>query len=327
MNRSLKTLGLVSAGLMLAFGRYPISWLVSSKSTAVKPRRLKSTDQRYIKSPTGNTVYVEMEGPEDAQPLVLIHGLNGSREQWFYQRAMLRESYRLILLDLPGHGKSPLPASMVVKDLAKDLAAVLTSLSLEKPILYGHSLGAMIILEFCSTYPNEVKATILQHCSYTNPYTTCQASWLVQYLQEPFIRPFLEYSKTNKLVFSILSKLNYMNGLSILFHRYIFFKGEQSAAQLRFISGIAAFCPAEVTAEGLLRCMDFEMSSRLKKITAPCLVIGAADDRLTRAYAGKHIAKNVRKGEFALVEGGHLSLMEHADKVNDLVAGFLARNK
>jgi pimeloyl-ACP methyl ester carboxylesterase len=73
--------------------------------------------------------------------------------------------------------------------------------------------------------------------------------------------------------------------------------------------------------------MDFEMSARLKKITAPCLVIGAADDRLTRAYAGKHIAKNVKRGEYALVEGGHLSLIEHADKVNDLVAGFLARNR
>lgn len=327
MKHSLKTIGFVSAGLMLAFGRYPVSWLVSSKNSLAAPRRLRSKEHRYVKSPTGNTLYVELEGPEDGQPLVLIHGLNGSREQWFYQRTMLRNSHRLIIVDLPGHGKSPAPASMVVKDLAKDLAAVIRSLSLVKPVLYGHSLGAMTILEYCSTYPNEVKNIILQHCSYTNPYTTCQASWLIEYLQEPVIRPYLEYSKKHPLLFKYLTRLNYMNGLSILFHRYIFFKGEQSAAQLRFISRIAAFCPPEVTAEGLLRCMDFEMSGRLKKITAPCLVIGAADDRLTRAYAGKHIAKNVRQGEYALVEGGHVSLIEHADKVNDLVAGFLMRNK
>ncbi|WP_407428505.1 alpha/beta fold hydrolase [Arcticibacter sp.] len=327
MNRSLKTFGLVSAGLILAFGRYPVSWLVSSKNRLAAPKRLKSIDQRYIRSSTGNTLYVEIEGPESAQPLVLLHGLNGSREQWFYQRSMLRGNYRLIIVDLPGHGKSPAPVSLAVKDLARDLAAIVSELSLIKPVLYGHSLGAMTAMEYCSTYPNDVKAAILQHCSYTNPYTTCQASWLVEYLQEPVIRPYLEYSKKHPLLFRLLTRLNYMNGLSILFHRYIFFKGEQSASQLRFISRIAAFCPPEVTAEGLLRCMDFEMSARLKKITAPCLVIGAADDRLTRAYAGKHIAKNVKRGEYALVEGGHLSLMEHADKVNDLVAGFLARNR
>lgn len=327
MNRSFKTIGLISAGLMLAFGRYPVSWLVSSKNRSAAPKRLRSTDQRYIKSPTGNTLYVEIEGEENAPPLVLIHGLNGSREQWFYQRSLLRGSYRLIIVDLPGHGKSPAPASLAVKDLARDLGAIVSALGLVKPVLYGHSLGAMTVMEYCSTYPNDVKSVILQHCSYTNPYTTCMASWLIQYLQEPVIRPYLEYSKKHPLLFRILTRLNYMNGLSILFHRYIFFKGEQSAAQLRFISRIAAFCPPEVTAEGLLKCMEFEMSDRLKKITVPCLVIGAADDRLTRAYAGKHIAKNVKRGEYALVEGGHLSLLEHADKVNDLVAGFLARNK
>lgn len=327
MKPTLKTFGLVSAGLLLAFGRYPVSWLVSSRNRSARPRRLHSPDQLLVRSPSGNSLHVEIDGPEGAQPLVLIHGLNGSRQQWFYQRTFLRESYRLILVDLPGHGKSPAPVSLAVKDLCRDLAAIVSELSLEKPIFYGHSLGAMTVMEYCSAYPNVAKGIILQHCSYTNPYTTCQASWLIQHLQEPVIRPFLEYAKKHRLMFSILSRLNYMNGLSLLFHRYIFFKGEQSAAQLRYISRIAAFCPPEVTAEGLISCMDFSVASKLRKITAPCLVIGAVDDRLTRAYAGKHIAKNLPKGEFAIVEGGHLSLLEHPDKVNDLVGGFLNRIK
>ncbi|MGV3704447.1 MAG: alpha/beta fold hydrolase [Arcticibacter sp.] len=327
MKPTLKTFGLVSAGLFLAFGRYPVSWLVSSRNRSAKPARLRASNRLFVKSPTGNTLHVAIEGPEGAQPLVLIHGLNGSLQHWFYQRKFLGDSYRLILIDLPGHGKSPAPASLAVKDLCRDLAAVVSQLSLEKPILYGHSLGAMTVMEYCSSYPNVAKGIILQHCSYTNPYTTCQASWLVEYLQEPVIRPYLEYSKKHPLMFKILTRMNYMNGLSLLLHRYIFFKGEQSAAQLRFSSRIAAFCPPEVTAEGLLRCMDFDMKGKLSKIKAPCLVIGAVGDRLTRAYAGKHIAKNVSRGEFAIVEGGHMSLLEHSDKVNDLVGGFLNRIK
>ena len=321
---SLKNAAYISVGLFLILGRYPISWLLSSRRKIRVPLDDRSSAGQLIACPSGNSLYVEFDGPEQAQALVMIHGLNSSMRQWYAQRAYFRDQYRLIFIDLPGHGRSLKAADLSIDAMAADLAAVLERLDLKNPVLYGHSLGGMVIMKYCiATQKSNIKAIIVQHSTYTHPFKTCQFPAAMQFLQEPVIRPYLNFAKRNANVFRVLGRLNYYNGLSLFLYKYLFFKGKQSPAQLRHISKISALCPPETVAEGILKSLDFDVRSSLPQIEVPCLAIAAAGDRIVKPEAEEYIVEQVKNGTLLQVNGGHLSLIENSVEVNHGVERFL----
>ncbi|MDF3076564.1 MAG: alpha/beta hydrolase fold protein [Sphingobacteriaceae bacterium] len=326
MDRNAKILVYASAGLLLAFGRYPVSWLLSSRRKVAAPEPLKAEERRYIRCRSGNVVYVEMEGPESAQVIVLLHGLNSSRDQWYYQRQHFVRKYRLVIIDLPGHGNSPKPVDLTIATVAYDVKDVLEHLHITNPILYGHSMGGMIAMEYCSRQLQPAaKGLILQHSTYTNALKTAQFSLLLRFLQKPVIEPFLNYVIKHPQPFRIMGKLNYLNGLSVLFYRYLFYTGEQTAAQLLFTSKIAALCRPEITAQGMLKCIEYEAGRSMRKISVPALVIAANNDRIIQPRAPRCIAKNIDGSRFITADGGHLSLIEFSNETNHVLKGFVAQ--
>lgn len=324
MKLSKNTLKLLAGGLFMAFGRYPISWLLSSGKKSKTPKIIPVTNSSYIPCSSGNVWYAESDGMADAQIIVFLHGLNASGLQWFHQRNYFRKKYHLIFLDLPGHGKSKTPAYMNIDLMAKDLAEILMVLKVKNPILYGHSLGGMVTMKYAALINQPaVSGIIVQHSSYTNPFRTSPFSFLLSLLQEPVIRPYLEYTKRHRLAFSILSRINYYNGLNLLFYRFLLFTGSQSPDELRFLSKISAFNPSEVIAEGILKTLEFDVADVLKNIKVPALILGATQDQIIQPSAGKVIASKIKNAKYLEVASGHLSLMEHAVELNVLVNNFM----
>jgi non-heme chloroperoxidase len=81
------------------------------------------------------------------RPLVFIHGWSMSGMVWRFQRE-LSSSFRLIAMDLRGHGQSTAPADgYAVEDFAGDLAAMFTRLDLTEAILVGWSMGVQVVLQ------------------------------------------------------------------------------------------------------------------------------------------------------------------------------------
>jgi pimeloyl-ACP methyl ester carboxylesterase len=325
MNRKLKILGWLSFSLWAAFGRYPVSWLLSSRRKSQGPGKIRPLDHAYIISPTGNTLYVEIDGPEDARSLVFLHGLNSSLLQWYYQRLFFRKRHRLILIDLPGHGRSPKPNDTSIKALAADLQTILLHLSARDPVLYGHSIGAMVIMEYClHPYSPKPRGIILQQGSYTNPLKTMKYPLLMQMLQRPIAEPWLRFIKKHPIVFSIIGRLNYLNGINLLFYRYILFTGQQSPAQLRYMAAVAAKVPPEVVADGILATLRFDASDKLDKIASPALIIGGLDDRIVQPSAALYLAGKIKDARLAIVKGGHQSMVEYFEENNKVLSEFLA---
>jgi pimeloyl-ACP methyl ester carboxylesterase len=315
---------LIGAGLFLAFGRYPVSWLLSSKKKGENMKNEMPGESQFIRCPSGNTLYVETDGPEEAQPIVIIHGLNASRLQWYYQRMLLRTAYRLIFIDLPGHGRSERPATLSIPAIASDLDAILWQLGVKNPILYGHSLGGMVLMDYCSRgYSRQIKGVIIQNSSFTNPFKTCLLPEVMLALQQPVIVPFLRFVIRHPRLFGLLSGLNYLNGLSLVFYRFLLFSGAQTGHQLRFLCKLAALCPPEVTAEGILRTLEFNVGAALQKICAPCLVICGTNDRIVRPSAGRLLGSRIPAARMGTIAGGHLNLVEHAHEVNLILRNFL----
>jgi len=93
---------------------------------------------------------IDFECRGRGRPLLLIHGTGGSRLHWEPVVAPLERHRRLVLLDLPGHGRSPSPPPYVPHTppgYAQVIAEMLSELGLEKLDVCGHSAGAWTALE------------------------------------------------------------------------------------------------------------------------------------------------------------------------------------
>lgn len=88
-------------------------------------------------------------------PLLLLHGLASNARIWERVAPLLAEAgYRLLALDLRGHGRTDRPeAGYDFETVTADVAAFVQALDLERPVLMGHSWGAMVALEYASRWP------------------------------------------------------------------------------------------------------------------------------------------------------------------------------
>ncbi len=96
--------------------------------------------------------------------IVLLHGFLESSEIWSSYAENLSKVYKVILIDLPGHGHSECFGYMHRMELmAKSVKAVLDSLHLRKYIVLGHSMGGYVALAFAEKYSENIKGLILFH--------------------------------------------------------------------------------------------------------------------------------------------------------------------
>jgi pimeloyl-ACP methyl ester carboxylesterase len=107
-------------------------------------------------------IYFEEYGSGNA--LVLIHGFTESLKIWYDYKESLSKNYRLILLDLPGHGKSSILDDVHSMDLMADcIKAVLDHLAIESAVVVGHSMGGYVSLAFARKHSRMLKGLGLFH--------------------------------------------------------------------------------------------------------------------------------------------------------------------
>ena len=102
--------------------------------------------------------HVRDEGKADAMPLLLIHGSLGSLQMWDGWVAELKDRYRLISVDLPGHGLTGAwPRGEYTIDAYADFIEVLAdTLHLDRFAIAGHSMGGAVAWTFAATRPERV---------------------------------------------------------------------------------------------------------------------------------------------------------------------------
>ena len=95
--------------------------------------------------------------------LVLIHGITDDGLCWSPVAQVLAADYDVIMVDLRGHGKSEAPAAGYdYTTMATEVAGLISGLGLVKPVVMGHSLGAMTTLIVASLFPDLPRAIILE---------------------------------------------------------------------------------------------------------------------------------------------------------------------
>jgi (E)-2-((N-methylformamido)methylene)succinate hydrolase len=104
---------------------------------------------------------------EPAETVVLIHGVGMNRSVWTPQVDALTTHFQVLTYDMPGHGDSALPsAEPTLAEYAMQLAALLDALKIERAHVVGHSMGALVALEFALTYPSRTSSVVALNAVY-----------------------------------------------------------------------------------------------------------------------------------------------------------------
>ncbi|MGN7468416.1 alpha/beta fold hydrolase [Brevibacillus sp. SAFN-007a] len=115
----------------------------------------------YVEEGTGETI-------------VLLHGFCGSLHYWDKLVPLLARSYRVLAVDLRGHGHSSAPdEAYSIERFAEDIALWAEEVGLEKFHLFGHSLGGYITLAFAENYADKLLSFGLVH---STPYPDDEAA-------------------------------------------------------------------------------------------------------------------------------------------------------
>ncbi|WP_027778996.1 alpha/beta fold hydrolase [Paraburkholderia caledonica] len=120
-------------------------------------RQIELANQRVLS-------YLEADGAaNDALPLVLLHGIGSGAASWVQQLEALGANRRVLAWDAPGYGMSTpvAPESPVASDYASVLTEWLDALHIERCVLVGHSLGAIIAGAFAAIHPQRVSGLLL----------------------------------------------------------------------------------------------------------------------------------------------------------------------
>jgi pimeloyl-ACP methyl ester carboxylesterase len=108
------------------------------------------------------SIYHQEKGT--GHPLVLIHGFCETHEIWESMGDKLSDTYRVILPDLPGFGKSPLlPTPFTLQDIGLAMLGWLDDLHLDRPVVIGHSLGGYVAMAMVDDEPNRFPGFGLFH--------------------------------------------------------------------------------------------------------------------------------------------------------------------
>lgn len=157
----------------LAHSRAPLVWLAAlalalaaTVAEAAAPPRINvrplDAARRIVALPDGISMAYVPLGKPHGTPVVLIHGYTDSDLDWAPLLPYLSKSFRLIVVDLRGHGESSKPECCYTRyDFAYDIKLLLDKLRVRRADIVGHSLGSLVAQTFAELWPARTARVVL----------------------------------------------------------------------------------------------------------------------------------------------------------------------
>ncbi|MCL4714684.1 MAG: alpha/beta hydrolase [Hyphomonadaceae bacterium] len=156
----------------------------------------ESPASRYVNLPSGVRMHYRSEGQAAGAPtLLLIHGFSASLHTWAPWAERLGDDYRVVSLDLPGHGLTSAPDGYAasIEAFRDEVHAFTQAIGLEHFALAGNSMGGNVAWEYALAYPEQVGALILVDASgwEETRASLAQDPPIFKLLRDPNIGPIL----------------------------------------------------------------------------------------------------------------------------------------
>jgi len=251
-----------------------------------------------------NNIHLYYETHGQGQPLVFIHGLGSSTQDWVAQVAEFSPSYQVITFDLRGHGQSDKPDGPYAMPMfAADLAGLLQTLGIGPAHVVGISLGGAVAFQFALDHPARVKTLTIVNSA---PTMGDQAA-----AQQEIDRRV-----------GIVQQLG-MRAMGQALSPNLFPKPEHAALRETFVERWAANDPRAYI-EATRSMLDWDVVKELGSIHCPTLVI-AADADYSPVAVKEWYAKLMPNAQLVVIpDAHHATPIEQPQPFNQVLDHFLA---
>jgi pimeloyl-ACP methyl ester carboxylesterase len=289
-----------------------------------------SKHQRWVEV-DGQPVNVIELGPtqpradQAPQPLMFVHGLGGSWPNWLEQLATTSVERRVIAMDLPGFGYSPMPreqhrpgTGITISGYARLLDGLMGALGVDAAAVVGNSMGGFIAAELAIAFPQRVERLVLVSAagiSTTRDPRVTRALPVMSRLQTVLAATAGWVAAKSD---TVARRARLRDALMNLVVRHPSRLPAALAAEQIRGAGKPGFI------QGLQAVLDYDVRDRLPEIACPTLIVWGDRDRLIPVRDAALFAElipNSRKVIFT--DTGHMSMLERPAAFNALLEEFL----
>ena len=218
--------------------------------------------------------------------VVLLHGWGQNIQMMDPLGKNISDNHRITILDLPGFGSSETPSyAYNISDYTEILHDFLETLSIENPILIGHSFGGRIAISYASIY--KVEKLVL------------------------FGSPFIVREKKGLKIkiLKSLKKIKALNGVAE------FMKNHMGSTDYRAASGVMR--------EIMVKTVNTDLTENAKKIKVPTLLIWGEQDEAVPVSEAKELEKLLIDGALIVLPGTHYCYLENLGRVVNILDNFI----
>jgi len=260
--------------------------------------------------------YVEMgEGP----PLLFVHGLSGCWQNWLENIPYFARTHRVVALDLPGFGGSPMPPwEISIPAYGRFLRDFCERLGVGRSSLVGNSMGGFIATEVAITEPDRVDDLVLvsaagitwararrEPAAMIGRVGRAAAPVLLRFHMQGIKRPRL--------------RRNYFQG--------VFFDPDGLRREMLWENVVPAL-QSPGYYDALTTLWGYDIRDRLEDIGVPTLIVWGRNDRVVPVPAAVSYRKRIGKNAELVIfdHCGHVPQIERPARFNRLLEEFLARS-
>jgi pimeloyl-ACP methyl ester carboxylesterase len=257
-----------------------------------------STEQTFeVAGPAGSIVGVDLTPDGDASglPVLLVHGINMSRDVWTGVAALLARNRRVVAFDLRGHGQSDKVGPFTADDYADDALAVLDERGIDRAHVVGTSFGGSTAAAMAVKAPDRVASV----ASFGGALAVdgLDLDGAVGVLRQVGVRDFFA---------ALLPQASFAPGTD----QGLIDRALDAASNGRDVDTVIAVTTAALTADTTVTA---------QAVSAPALVVTGEHDMTCPVPAGQAVADAWRT-ELVVLEGrGHVVSMECPDDVAQLI--------
>ena len=243
----------------------------------------------------------------NGKPVVLIHGFGENSDVWKNQVEFLKDSYQLIIPELPGSGQSSLVDDMSMEGMAAVIKQILDKEHTSNCTMIGHSMGGYITLAFAEKYPELLNGFGLFHSTAYADSEEKKATRKkgIAFIKEHGAFEFLKTTTPN--LFSALTK------------------EERPELIDQQIAGLSNFLPPSLVSYYQAMMQRPDRTNILKTSAVPVLFIIGEDDN---AVPIKDVLEQCHLPGKSYIHvlnfSGHMGMLEETDKSNKALAHFLS---
>jgi len=240
-------------------------------------------------------------------PVVLLHGFCETSDIWSGLQNQLSKNFRVITVDLPGFGGSPLlDYQFILEDVAKEIKSFLDSIKLNKYVLIGHSLGGYIALAFSKLFEDELLGLGLFHSNIFEDEMDKKESRtkLIEFIKANGVKTFIK---------TFIPSLFYKENINAL--KDIIYNLKKSAEQSNPES-VIQYARAMRDRKG--------SEEMLKKFSKPVMfIIGEEDISMPLHKSLKQVKVPENSHFLRLAKTGHMGMLEKPIGTTQFIEGFL----